>query len=390
MEPMLPSEEGHRDLEELAHDLTLKAGRLGGSVSPVVQRGIGDLVRSMNCYYSNLIEGHNTHPRDIDRAMVGDYEHEPEKRNLQLEAVAHIEVQRWIDSGEDRQFGVIVSRDYLKHLHREFCSRLPAELLQVRMERTGEEIPVVPGEFRDREVEVGRHIPPRPESLDRFVARFEEAYAEDRLTRPRQLVAVAASHHRLAWIHPFLDGNGRVGRLFAHAWLTRLEIGSSLWSVSRGLARTVTRYKALLQAADEPRRGDRDGRGTLSEQALTDFCRYFLEQCVDQVEYMDQLLKPATFLDRLQAWCEREQRETKLPKGSYRILREAFVAGEFQRSQAMELTGFQDRKAREVLYELMRRGLLQSEEPRGKLRLAFPIDAAEHWFPGLYPEAGRI
>jgi len=45
----------------------------------------------MNCYYSNLIEGHETHPRDIDRALAKDYAKEPKKRSLQLEAVAHID-----------------------------------------------------------------------------------------------------------------------------------------------------------------------------------------------------------------------------------------------------------------------------------------------------------
>lgn len=41
-------------------------------------------------------------------------------------------------------------------------------------------------------------------------------------------------------------------------------IGTSLWSVARGLARDEDRYKALLARADGPREGDRDGRGNLS------------------------------------------------------------------------------------------------------------------------------
>ena len=53
----------------------------------------------MNCYYSNLIEGHDTHPIDIERALKGDYSDDAKKRDLQLEAKAHIAVQQWIDSG---------------------------------------------------------------------------------------------------------------------------------------------------------------------------------------------------------------------------------------------------------------------------------------------------
>jgi Fic family protein len=50
----------------------------------------------MNCYYSNLIEGHDTHPVDIERALKNDYSQDRRKRDLQLEAKAHIAVQRWI------------------------------------------------------------------------------------------------------------------------------------------------------------------------------------------------------------------------------------------------------------------------------------------------------
>ncbi|WP_407046050.1 Fic family protein [Mesorhizobium abyssinicae] len=70
----------------------------------------------------------------------------------------------------------------------------------------------------------------------------------------RRIIACAAAHLRLAWIHPFLDGNGRIARLFSYAWLCELNVGSSLWSVARGLARQVDEYKARLQAADEPPR----------------------------------------------------------------------------------------------------------------------------------------
>jgi Fic family protein len=88
------------------------------------------------------------------------------------------------------------------------------------------------------------------------MARFEEAYGSTRLSKVRRIVAVAAAHHRLLWIHPLYDGNGRVARLMSHALFVRQSIGGSLWSASRGLARNVAQYKAMLMAADEPRRGD--------------------------------------------------------------------------------------------------------------------------------------
>ena len=97
MEPMLPSENNGK-LGDLAIDLVAKANSFAGKLNPVVNRSVSDLVRSMNCYYSNLIEGHDTHPRDIDRALAENYEEEPKKRALQKEAVAHITVQKMIDT----------------------------------------------------------------------------------------------------------------------------------------------------------------------------------------------------------------------------------------------------------------------------------------------------
>src|SRR5579862_3983151 len=102
IEPLLPGE-NQPDLQDLAFELVSAASSLAGQLNIQVRDAVGELVRSMNCYYSNLIEGHNTLPRDIERALAKEYSAEPEKRNLQLEAVAHIEVQRKIDSGHDSQ-----------------------------------------------------------------------------------------------------------------------------------------------------------------------------------------------------------------------------------------------------------------------------------------------
>lgn len=98
MVPMVQEEASHALVDE-AFTLTVEANQLAGRVNPVLRASIEDLVRSMNCYYSNLIEGHDTHPRDIDRALANDFAEEPKRRELQQEAVAHIHVQRLINSG---------------------------------------------------------------------------------------------------------------------------------------------------------------------------------------------------------------------------------------------------------------------------------------------------
>jgi Fic family protein len=144
MEPMLPDE--RQDLEDLATDLVSKASGLAGRLHPVLRVSIGDLVRSMKCYYSNLIEGHNTLPIDIDRALKDDYAGDPKRRNLQLEARAHIEVQRTIDRGEAP--APAMSVEFITWAHREFCARLPDDLLWVEHPDTKKRIRVVPGGLR--------------------------------------------------------------------------------------------------------------------------------------------------------------------------------------------------------------------------------------------------
>ncbi len=278
-----------------------------------------------------------------------------------------------------------ISTDYIIWLQREFCRRLPEELLWVQNPDTGKMLRVIPGELRSGWVQVGSHIPPDAEALSRFLDRFADAYDGRRLSKLRRIVAVGAAHHRLLWIHPFYDGNGRVARLMSHASLRRYGIGSSLWSVARGLARNVDVYKTLLMAADEPRRGDLDGRGALSTKTLVEFCEFFLNTCTDQIEFMTSLLEPNDLLLRMQLHVKEETLAGRMPKGSFAILREALLAGEVPRGRASEITGYGERMARYVVSDLLKKGYLKSETTRSPLVLAFPIGVVERWFPRLYP-----
>src|SRR6266852_9685341 len=101
MEPLL-IDEGSRYrsmLTDLAIDLAQKSAGFRHSLPESLLASLANLVRAMNCYYSNLIEGHYTHPVDIERALKNDYSQDARKRDLQLEAKAHIAVQQWIDAG---------------------------------------------------------------------------------------------------------------------------------------------------------------------------------------------------------------------------------------------------------------------------------------------------
>jgi Fic family protein len=237
-------------------------------------------------------------------------------------------------------------------------------------------------------------VPPDHETLPAFLGRFEEVYDPRRHHGAAKFVAVAAAHHRLMWIHPFLDGNGRVARLFTEACLIRIPIrGFGLWSVSRGLARRNAEYKAALAEADHPRRNDLDGRGNLSNEGLVRFCRFFLEICLDQVEYMGRLLRLEGLLDRIEQYVRMRasgmipepQPGKKLRGEATGMLREVIIHGESSRGEVIAASGLRERTGRGLLGQLLHEELLVSDTPKGSVRLGFPVHATGWFFPELYP-----
>ena len=389
MEPMLPPDSSG-ELRDLALDVVRRSAALGSSVHRETAKGIGELVRAMNSFYSNLIEGHDTHPVDIEKALAKDYSGDPAKRALQMESIAHIEVQKFTEQLLEMEPETdICSREFLCLIHRQFYDHLPEEFKEVKASDGATRI-VRPGKLRDDGVEVGRHLAPAASSLTLFLARFSEAYNPAGLDSVNKVIAAAASHHRLAWIHPVLDGNGRVARIFTHAYLIKAGLdGHGMWAVSRGLARRRNEYLTALAEADEHRRGDLDGRGNLSEQGLVLFCRFFLETMLDQVDFMRNLLDLDGMQKRIGAYAQQQVLMDELPRGSGKVLQQVFLRGRVSRGEAALLTGKAERTGRRVVKQLLDKNLLQSDSDKGPLRAAFPIKAVGFYFPRLYPEGGK-
>jgi Fic family protein len=370
--------------------LSTESAKLGGALHPRTAANLADLVRIMNTYYSNLIEGHNTRPRDIERALEGEFDQDTERRNLQVEAAAHVRVQAVIDQlAREGKLPEPASRDFILRLHRDFYKDAPHEMLLIHGK--DREFIMEPGKWRsapEHDVQVGRHLPPSSERVVDFMTYFEKQYRFDKLKQGGRILAMAAAHHRFNYIHPFPDGNGRVSRLMSHAMAHSASIGGQgLWSISRGLARGLAggvegraEYKKMMDYADTPRQGDLDGRGNLSLRALNEFVLWFLKVCLDQVSFMSGLFELGSLIERLRAYVAR--RELK-PEAS-RLLEEALIRGEFERGDISRITGQPDRSARRVLAEVIEAGLLASETPKGAVSLRFPVDALEILFPRLF------
>ncbi len=315
-------------ITDILAELAAKAATLGSALHPRTASNLANLVRVMNTYYSNLIEGHNTRPRDIERALAGELDRDEGRRNLQLEAKAHIRVQADID-------------------------RLFAD---------------------------GRL--PDPTSSE-FILR----YRQKDVGKGSRILALPAAHHRLNYIHPFPDGNGRVSRLMSHAMAHTAGIGAhGLWSVSRGLSRGLEsrgEYKRMMDYADTPRLNDLDGRGNLSLRALTEFTLWFLRVCLDQVNFMSSLFEIEILARRFKTYVQ----SRGLKPESSRLLDEALVRGQFERGEISRITGLPDRTARRVLNDLLKEGLLASTTPKTPVSLRFPSGALEDLFPRLYLQA---
>ena len=384
MEPLHLAESASQRpaLTDLAVELAARSAGFRRSLPDGLRSALADLVRAMNCYYSNLIEGHNTHPVDIERALRKDYNKDPHKRDLQLEARAHINVQQLIDSGGLR--GAATSKAAIQEIHRRFCDQLPEALLWVENPETSDRLKVVPGELRTRDVKVGALVSISPGAVPRFLARFEEAYSD--LGRTEVILSAATAHHRLLWIHPFLDGNGRVARLMSHAALLETLDTGGIWSAARGLARNVAAYKSQLASCDLPRRNDLDGRGPLSQEALADFTRFFLEICLDQIHFMEELVQPDRLRARILLWAEEEIRLGLLPTKSGNVLEALLYRGALPRSDIAELVATGERQARRVVAALTDKGVVTAGSTRAPLHLAFPAALAPRWMPGLFPE----
>lgn len=388
IEPLMP-QAGRGRLAELSFEILQESGRLAGLVrSRWVFQEVASVVRGMNCYYSNLIEGHRTSPRDIERAMAKDFSGDLTERANQLLAFAHMEVERelvelWDQGGVD-----VYSVEFICEIHRRFYERLPEEFRMART-ATGVAYQIVPGTLRNFMVDVGLHTPPHFEAVGSFLGRFRDFYSLPAIPKTECLVAVAAAHHRLVWIHPFGDGNGRVARLHSQALLARNGVaGLGLWTLSRGLARRRGDYYRFLEMADRGRVNDYDGRGNLSDAGLGAFCVFFLETMLDQVRFMGSVLDITQLRARVERYFQ------FLEGGPYReafagIVRVLVDEGEIPRSRVREITG----KGATVVAEIVRRGLevgyFCSPSPKGVLRVAFPEGMREALFPKLYFPAGN-
>jgi Fic family protein len=346
------------------------------------------LLRAMNSYYSNKIEGQHTLPLELEQALRNDYSQDADKARRQRLAVAHMATEARLESLSAGWAATTVwSAQTVCDIHQDLFARLPKE---DRLLEDGKSV-LIPGELRSQEVSVGRHAAPAAAQVPAFLDRWGDAYGAARRGE-QHMLAIAASHHRLTWIHPFRDGNGRVARLHTALALGHMGLTNGLWSPLRGFARSHDAYYAHLAAADEPRAGDLDGRGNLTELGLERWIAWVLVVCQGQVQFMAGLLNLSTMKDRIAACLNYEQQVIKagVRTEALRALHYLFASqAELERADFKAMLGLGERLASAQVAALLQRGLVASDTPYGKLRFGVPQHALRFYFPSLWPEAER-
>lgn len=385
LEPVWPSPGFPASILRTAETLSFRAGKLTGLLPENTAIRIGGLMRITNSYYSNLIEGQFTEPATLSTRV-------PRRDSKQLRELAesHIGVQALLErtvrrpKSFDAPWSVFFAPEFISVIHRRLFTGASDDDLRLSDGRL-----MVPGQLRDsaqRNVLVGDHAAPAWESVAPMLTRLQQVYGGQPDLTSRILSALAY-HHRLAFIHPFEDGNGRVVRIITHLQLMRLGLASPLWSLSRGLARKQDEYYGRLRAADQPRRGDLDGRGQLTQGGLFEFVEFMLQVCIYQMEYVEQAMGLVSLRQRLERVIGLEERfigagvKPEMAKAIHILL----TQGEIARADFKIFSGLHDRVASDQLKKLIDLGVV--EAPSAKSRSIFPglpVWFAQMIFPDLH------
>lgn len=373
------------ELEKKILKIIKNSSELSGKLSNGTKNSFYNIMKNMNGYYSNLIEGNPTHPLDIEKALNGEYFKDDKKREKVEQNTAHIKTQDSIKKKLSEEPNTnITSKEFICWIHKELYENLDEEFRYIEFE--GKKIKIIPGKLRNRPVAVGKHIAPAWESLDTFLDFFNEKYSPENLNISQKVIAFAASHHRLVYIHPFLDGNGRVARLFSYAYSIKIGIDADgIWSISRGLARTQKEYYSNLSYADQERQGDLDGRGNLTDKGLYSFCNYFLDTTLDQLYFIDSLLDLKSFENNLRNMLNSKSLSKIHKERAFKILKEIYLKGELERKELYNLFDVKPRTVRDTLSDLNNLKLVVSDTHKSPLKLNFTIEDTISLFPELIP-----
>ena len=395
--PAVPRDKEGKIFSELlilAEKVCIESAKLSTMHNEQVVYAVKELLRKVNSYYSNKIESEGTHPIDIERAMRDDFEEDEKRRDLQKLSLVYIDIQRHIEHlaiDKERNF---FTKEFVKDVHRWFYSKEEMKnFLQIKRDVEGSSFVLMEaGEFRTQDVAIGKHKVPPAKRLESLFSEYEHFYRlYPYMTQATKLIYALSSHHRLTWLHPFLDGNGRTSRLVLDGILYHIGLeGYGLWNISRGLARDSKEYREYLAQADMVRQGDLDGRGVLSTKGLKRYVEFMLKTALDQIVFMNQNLKLDSLSSRIENFVTFSQKgmypqQRPLPKHSEHLFKALLIEGEIPRGRVKEIIAKEAKTASTLIRTLVEMDYVESDSKKSPIRLKFNSFFASQIFPELIP-----
>ncbi|MBW2370546.1 MAG: Fic family protein [Deltaproteobacteria bacterium] len=380
------------ELKDMAQEVVIASATLDGRVAAETANALGDCLRFLNSYHSNLIEGHKTSVLEIEAALEKNFSDDEQKRYAQELCAAHVRTERELMAEViSNPPENICDFDFTGKIHKKFYEQLPPQHQFTHSRGGFTKHSVMPGKMRDSNVSLdGGRTPHGPDAKNIPIkyAAFAQIYDPKNFHGDERLIAAAASHHRLSWLHPFRDGNGRVNRLFSGLYLAHIGINrGNLWSLSRGFSRDRKWYMINLQSADSPGKDEKH----FDQEFFADYCCYFLEVCLDQIRFMDEILG----LNRIDARIEGYIKDRDAIRGALKpldaragkLLKALFLQGAIPRGEAQAIMGMErqsERQSRRIVSQLVKEGLARADSHRAPLKICFPTHVLRYYFPDLF------
>ncbi|MDP4008284.1 MAG: Fic family protein [Candidatus Peregrinibacteria bacterium] len=248
----------------------LRSKNLHGELPPHIFFQLKDVFQILETLGSARIEGNNTTLAEYVEKII---EKKTKKDEGQREVLNLDEAIKFIEDNADEERPL--SRAFILELHKIITKDLTPP--------PNGEGSRNPGNLRKHNVQIkkAQHTPPDytvlPDYFDEFLKFINTAFPEQ-----YQLLMVALAHHRFAYIHPFDNGNGRIGRLLNYALLIKLGFrvkNGRIINPSSVFYTDRDKYYDMLGKADSLKSAD-----------ILEWAEYFLTGLKNEIEKIDSLL----------------------------------------------------------------------------------------------------
>lgn len=347
----IPDPSWGSDLASIILDLEkLRTKKLGGAVPPYIFFQLKNIFHILETLGSARIEGNNTTLAQYVENIIENTDKKDESndeiRNLD-KAIEFIE--------DNTDENTLFNRAFISEIHKILTKNLTPP--------PNGEGSLYPGELRKHSVSIKKsgHKPPEPVVLQSHFENFVE-FINLSHKEQYQLLMVAVAHHRFEYIHPFDNGNGRMGRLLNYAFLIKLGFqvkNGRIINPSSVFYTDRDKYYDMLSTAD-----------SLKNDDVLKWCEYFLLGLKNEIEKIDSLLdvdyvKSKILLPTVKIALDNQH----ITNQEFKILQYLIDKDEIaMKSEELSFLGIKDSKAKsKIMSKLKEKNIIMPTTPNGRI-----------------------